>query len=104
MRATPPGYCGDLRVLDPGKQQQEAQNRFDIDGDQKKRIDVEIHAATGKKEDPRPLAFPVVNRHTAGRQKKREWVSNCEAGPAVMVVIVFPSFRVFEESALPSHP
>src|ERR1700730_4893930 len=104
MRAAPPGHCGDLSVLDPGKQQQEAQNRFDIDSDHKKRIDVEIHAATGKKEEPRPQAFPVVNRHTAGGQKKREWVSNCQDGPAVMVAIVFPSLRACDESALAPRP
>jgi hypothetical protein len=58
MCAAPPGHCGDLSVLDPGKQQQEAQNRFDIDGDQKKRIDIEILAAAGKKRIRARWRFP----------------------------------------------
>src|ERR1700737_2702653 len=99
MCAAPPRHCGDLSVLDPGKQQQEAQNRFDIDGDQKSVLTSRFMLPPEKRGS---APAGVSRRKSAYRrgQKKRECVSNCEDGPAVMVAIVFPSFRVFDESAL----
>ena len=45
MRAAPPGDRANLRVLDPGEQQQQSEDRFDIDRDEEERIDVEVHRA-----------------------------------------------------------
>jgi hypothetical protein len=39
----PPRKGGDGGVLRSGKQQLQSQNCFDIDGEEKQRIDVEIH-------------------------------------------------------------
>jgi hypothetical protein len=43
MREAPPGHSGDGGVLRPGKQQQQSEDCFNIDGDEKQGIDVEIH-------------------------------------------------------------
>ena len=43
MREAPPRHGGDGGVLRPGKQQQQSEDRFHIDGDEKQGIDVEIH-------------------------------------------------------------
>ena len=43
MREAPPGHSGDGGVLRPGKQQQQSEDCFNIDGDEKQGVDVEIH-------------------------------------------------------------
>ena len=43
VREAPPRDRADLQVLHPGEQQQQAEDRLDVDGDEEKRVDVEIH-------------------------------------------------------------
>ena len=43
MREAPPSHGGDGGVLRPGKQQQQSEDCFHIDGDEKQGIDVEIY-------------------------------------------------------------
>jgi hypothetical protein len=59
VRASPPGDRADLRILDPREQQEQSENCFDINGDQEKCIDVEIHRAmTEQCVGSHPLRFP----------------------------------------------
>jgi hypothetical protein len=50
VSASPPRDGYDLRVLQPGKEQKHTKYCFHVDGDEKKRVDVEIHRANVSKE------------------------------------------------------
>ncbi len=43
MREAPPGHRGDRRILNPGKEQQQAKNGLDVDRHHEQGVDVEIH-------------------------------------------------------------
>jgi hypothetical protein len=43
VRRPPPRHGGDLRVLHPGEQQQQAEDGLDVNGHQEQRVDVESH-------------------------------------------------------------
>src|SRR5216683_1271460 len=52
MRATPPGDRADLGILHPREQKQQSQDRFDVDRDEEKRVDVEVHRAESRGDIP----------------------------------------------------
>jgi hypothetical protein len=59
--------------LNPREQQQQSENCFDVDRDQEKCIDVEIHRAIAEKcMGPHPLRFPSADGVLSRRQKMRE--------------------------------
>ncbi|TMJ27700.1 MAG: hypothetical protein E6G96_12590 [Alphaproteobacteria bacterium] len=67
---SPPGDGRNLRVLNPGEQQKQSENRFHVDGDEKERIDVEIHHATAGKARSRPAGAGYDRSNTAAAAKE----------------------------------
>ena len=59
---SPPGDRANLRILDPREQQQQAENGFDVDGDQEKRVDVEVHRAAAEQKCVRGHAADDFHR------------------------------------------
>src|SRR6188768_1448607 len=101
MRACPPGDRSHARVLHPHQQQQEAEDRLHIDGEQKECVDLERHASDPNRAggvepriQPSWLCLPLQTVQTV----KGIAVTSM---PTIVVRAVLTSYRKMDRIALP---